>query len=110
MLTFAKNLRNCAEELGPSNAVVARRVGLSERRYAHYASGRNEPDLALFMKIAVVLRMTPNDLLGFGARQPEASKRSTLYDRLLTAAKVMRDAGLETAAIQAEAIVSARKR
>jgi transcriptional regulator with XRE-family HTH domain len=110
MLTFAKNLKNRAEELGLSNAEVARRVGLSERRYAHYASGRNEPDLALLMKIADVLRTTPNDLLGFGTRQPEPSKRSILNDRLLAAAKVMKDADLETAAIQAEAIVAARKR
>jgi transcriptional regulator with XRE-family HTH domain len=110
MLIFAKNLQNRAEELGLPHAEVARRVGLSERRYAHYVSGRNEPDLALLVKIAEVLRLTPNDLLGVGTRTAEPSKRTILQDRLLAAAKVMKDADLEAAAIQAEAVVKMRKK
>jgi transcriptional regulator with XRE-family HTH domain len=43
---------------------VARRAGLSERRYGNYVSGRREPDLATLVRIASVLAMTPNDLLG----------------------------------------------
>jgi transcriptional regulator with XRE-family HTH domain len=110
MLIFAKNLKNRAEELGLPHAEVARRVGLSERRYAHYVSGRNEPDLALLVKIADVLRLTPNDLLNAGACTAEPSKRAILQDRLLAAAKVMKDADLEAAAIQAEAVVKMRKK
>jgi transcriptional regulator with XRE-family HTH domain len=110
METFAKNLKKRAEELNLSNAEVARRVGVSERRYAHYVSGRNEPDLALLLKIASLLRTTPNDLLGFDLRQPEPSKRAILFDRLIVAAKVMKDVDLETTAIQAEAIAGARRR
>jgi transcriptional regulator with XRE-family HTH domain len=107
---FAKNLKNRAEELGLSNAEVARRVGLSERRYAHYVSGRNEPDLALLVKISGLLRTTPNDLLGFGSRQVESTKRSILFDRLSITANILKDADLEIIAIQAEAIAAARKR
>jgi transcriptional regulator with XRE-family HTH domain len=110
MLIFAKNLKSRAEELGLSHAEVARRVGLSERRYAHYVSGRNEPDLALLVKIADVLRLTPNDLLNAGARAAEPSKRTILQDRLLAVAKVMKDADLEATATQAEAVVKMRKR
>ncbi|RWE30479.1 helix-turn-helix transcriptional regulator [Mesorhizobium sp.] len=63
MELFATNLRRRAEELGLSNAEVARRAGLSERRYGNYVSGRREPDLATLVKIASVLATTPNDLL-----------------------------------------------
>lgn len=63
MELFATNLRRRAEELGISNAEVARRAGLSERRYGNYVSGRREPDLATLVKIASVLATTPNDLL-----------------------------------------------
>jgi transcriptional regulator with XRE-family HTH domain len=107
---FARNLKNRAEELGLSNAEVARRVGLSERRYAHYVSGRNEPDLALLVKIAELLRTTPNELLNKESKNTESSKRTITLDRLLSAAKVMRDADLEVVTIQAEALVAIRKK
>ncbi|WP_312890263.1 helix-turn-helix domain-containing protein [Rhizobium laguerreae] len=42
---LSKRLRERAEQLGISNAEAARRVGLDERRYAHYVAGRREPDL-----------------------------------------------------------------
>ena len=71
--------------MGLSNAKAARRVGLSERRYAHYVSGSNEPDLARPVRISDLLRTTPNDLLGVCLRETEASKRSILQDRLFSA-------------------------
>ena len=109
-MIFAKNLRKRAEELSLSNAEVARRLGLSERRYAHYVAGRNEPDLALLLKIAKILETSPDALLGFDGKGTEPSKRATLYDRLLAAAKLMKDTDLEAAAVQAEAVVVLRKK
>lgn len=63
METLSRNLRRRAKELGLSDAEVARRAGLSERRYGHYVSGTREPDFATFMRICEVLTVTPNDLL-----------------------------------------------
>jgi transcriptional regulator with XRE-family HTH domain len=105
MDTLAKNLRRRAEELGLAHAEIARRIGLSERRYAHYVAGRNEPDLATLVRIAKVLETTPNELLGFG---PEAkrSRRSLMRDRLNAAASAMDDRELEITVIQAEAVAS----
>lgn len=105
MDTLAKNLRRRAEELGLAHAEIARRIGLSERRYAHYVAGRNEPDLATLVRIAKVLETTPNELLGFG---PEAkrSRRSLMRDRLNAAANAMDDRELEITVIQAEAVAS----
>ena len=105
MDTLAKNLRKRAEELGLPHAEIARRIGLSERRYAHYVAGRNEPDLATLVRIATVLETTPNELLGFGP-ETKRSKRSLMRDRLNAAASAMDDRELEITVIQAEAVAS----
>jgi transcriptional regulator with XRE-family HTH domain len=107
---FAKNLKSRAEELGLSNAEVARRVGLSERRYAHYVSGRNEPDLALLVKIAELLRTTPNELLGVQARKQGVSRRSRLEVKLAAVAAAMNDDDLKSAVAQAEAVLALRRK
>lgn len=109
MEIFAKNLRRRAQELGLANAEVARRVGLSERRYAHYVSGRNEPDLAMLIKIASVLQSSPDALLCDDGPQAQ-DHRARLIDRLKAAAGVMSDADLEAAVAQAEAVVNLRRK
>ena len=64
MKELSENLRNRAGELGLSDAEVARRAGLSPRRYGHYVTGTNEPDFGTFVKICFALDATPNELLG----------------------------------------------
>jgi transcriptional regulator with XRE-family HTH domain len=105
MDSFAAKLRKRAEELQISNAEAAHRVGLSERRYAHYVTGAREPDLATLVKIARVLETTPNDLLSFGP-EPKRSKRTLLRDRLLAATNALDDRALEIAVVQAEAVAA----
>ncbi len=105
MDTLAHSLRRRAEELGLSHAEIARRVGVSERRYGHYVSGRNEPDLATLLRIATVLQTSPNHLLGFEA-EPEPTPRHLHLSRLLAAAYVMDDKELEITVIQAEAVAA----
>lgn len=70
MRVFAERIRERARELGLSDAEVARRAGLSERRYSYYAKGEREPNLATLLLICDVLAATPNDLL-----LPEGSLR-----------------------------------
>ncbi len=105
METFATKLRKRAEELGISNAEAGRRVGLSERRYAHYVSGAREPDLATLVRIASVLETTPNELLGIGA-ETKRSKRAVLRDRLNVAANAMDERELYLTVVQAEAVAA----
>ena len=64
MEQFTNNLRGRVHELGLSFAEVARRCGLPERRFANYAAGAREPDLATLVKIAETLATTPDALLG----------------------------------------------
>lgn len=108
MELFAANLRKRAGELGISNAEVARRAGLSERRYGNYVSGRREPDLATLVRIAVVLQTSPNILLEFESDERK-SKRRLLTDRLNVAAHAMGVRELEITVIQAEAVAAAHQ-
>lgn len=104
MLSFGSRLRQRAEELGVSNAEIARRLGLSERRYAHYVSGQREPDLATLVKIARALGTTPNWLLAVGEAEETRSDRSVLLDRLRLAGGSLTDEALRMIVVQAEAL------
>jgi transcriptional regulator with XRE-family HTH domain len=104
MDALARALRTRAQELGLSHAAIARRIGVSERRYAHYVTGRNEPDLATLVRIAKALQTSPNEILGF-APETNGSKRA-LRDRLNAAANAMDDRQLEMTVVQAEAIAA----
>ena len=107
METFTTKLRKRAKELGISNAEAGRRIGLSERRYAHYVSGAREPDLATLIRIAIALETTPNDLLGFNVEpKPKPTKRSVLKDRLNVAANAMDERELGITVVQAEAVAA----
>jgi transcriptional regulator with XRE-family HTH domain len=106
---LAKRLRERAKQLGISNAEAARRAGLDERRFAHYTSGRSEPDLSTLKTIAKALGTTPNWLLGVSARTDGPAKVVALLDRLVTAASGMTHEQLELAVIQAEAIVRSNR-
>ena len=76
MELFAKRLRERARQLELSDAEVARRAGLAERRYGHYVRGMREPDYATLLRICDVLDVTPNDLL-----MPERPARASPHDR-----------------------------
>lgn len=108
MLPFSSNLRRRAEELGISNAEVARRVGLSERRYANYVSGKREPDLATLVKIAEILGTSPNSLLITPTNDEGLSLKDLLQDRLMIAANHMDEQLLELTVVQAEAVASVK--
>lgn len=107
MELFATNLRKRAEELGISNAEVARRAGLSERRYGNYVSGRREPDLATLMRIASVLATTPNDLLT--DKTPPKTSGNLARLRALAALAALRRDDLERVAIMLEALADKRQ-
>ena len=64
MEPFVREVRRRAAALGITQAEIARRSGVSIRAFSHYLSERSEPNLATLVRIAEVLRCTPNDLLG----------------------------------------------
>jgi transcriptional regulator with XRE-family HTH domain len=104
---FAANLKKRAEELGISNAEVARRAGLSERRYGNYVSGRREPDLTTLVKIAKVLTTTPNDLLSSNMATTAASELAR--QRAVAAITALRTDDLKRVTIMVEALAARQK-
>jgi phage repressor protein C with HTH and peptisase S24 domain len=61
---LSKRLRSRQQELGLSDADVARRLSISQRRYNNYSVGLREPPVDILAKLSAVLRMHPSDLLG----------------------------------------------
>ncbi len=109
MSVLSGQLRKRIALLGLTGAEAARKVGVTERRFAFYLSGRNKPDYNLLAKIARTFGTTPNELLGFGD-DAKPSKRSELVDRLTTAAKSIPVSELEVLAVQAEALANRKAR
>lgn len=105
---LAARLKERAKQLGISNAEAGRRSGLDERRYAHYAAGRREPDLATLVKIASSLGTSPNWLLGVAPDGSRSSARSSLLDRLTKASTQMSERELRLVVTQVEAIVRSK--
>ncbi len=101
-------MRERADALGISNAEAARRAGLDERRYAHYISGRNEPDLATMIKIAEILGTTPNWLLGVDEMEDSDPNKAALIERFKNASRTLDLRDVETCVIQIEALAAKR--
>ncbi len=95
---LGERLRTRARELGLSDAEVARRLGLSQPRYAHYVSGVREPDYATLARICRSLAMSPNEALGFESRPMQLDEVERLRQRVEAAVEVMDIPTLRTAA------------
>jgi DNA-binding XRE family transcriptional regulator len=64
-LRFAKCLRRLRGERGYTQRAYARALEIAETRYGRYERAEVEPNLALLCRMCEVLRVLPNDLLGF---------------------------------------------
>ncbi len=73
--SFGTRLRERARQLDMSDAEVARRLGISERRYGNYVTDEREPDFDLLPKICRALETHPSYLFGFTAdpSEPDSS-------------------------------------
>jgi transcriptional regulator with XRE-family HTH domain len=107
MQVLGVQLRRRARELDLTDAEVARRAGLSPRRYGNYVTGDREPDLQTLVRICRVLTTTtPDQVLGFvDAKSAKTkSERDRLIDKLLATAELLNDAQLKLAVRHLEVI------
>jgi transcriptional regulator with XRE-family HTH domain len=107
MPIFTERIRERARELGLSDAEVARRTGLSQRRYSYYATGKREPNFTTLLLICDVLAATPNDLL-LPEGRPALSDRDRQLARITAAINNLDLAELELAACLVECLVEHR--
>jgi transcriptional regulator with XRE-family HTH domain len=71
---FAQRLKNLRTQRGFDRArYFAKSLGIEENRYTRYERAEVEPSLTLIHKMCETLRVSPNELLGFGdLRHPHA--------------------------------------
>ena len=103
---FGGRLRACAQEIGLTDAEVARRLGISQQRFANYVSGRHRPDFGMLLRICRALGTRPDRLLGFEGVQGNADTEEVrLHRRICAAARSMRPLALRHAAAMMDALV-----
>lgn len=67
---WGERLRSRARELGMSDSEVARRLGLTQRRYSSYVNQTREPSFADLLRICEALSTTPDVILGVTPPDP----------------------------------------
>lgn len=97
MKTLSERLKERARALGLADAEVARRSGLSERRYGNYVSGIRQPDYDTLMRICATLAISPNEALGWSDIVSIAGERERLLANLTAVTSAMSDSELKVA-------------
>ena len=106
---LGEKLRARARELGLSDTEVARRLDISQSRYANYVVDKREPDFGTFIRICRVLGTTPDILLGYGSMPEATSEDESLRQTILAATLSMRAPALRTLAEVANALAARRQ-
>jgi len=76
---FAKRLKSIRTLRGFGRArYFAKALGIEENRYTRYERAEVEPSLTLIHKMCEMLRVTPNELLGFSELRQERQYGATL--------------------------------
>lgn len=110
MEILAKRLKERARQLDLSDAEVARRSNLAERRYGHYVRGSREPDFQTLLRICRVMGVTPNDLLLNENPVSKSSAQDRWVARLLSVAKQLEVDDVKLAVRQVEILLDHRKK
>ena len=63
-MAFSQNLKHALEMKGVSQRELAKRTGITEASISRYISGEREPRAYTLSKIASVLHMTMDELIG----------------------------------------------
>ena len=105
MKGFGERLRARAKELGLTDSEVARRSGLSQRRYSNYVNDTVEPDLGTLARIVRTLGVTADQALGLA--NPASGEMEAVRARMAAATELLDGAALRMAAAMMDAAVQA---
>ena len=108
MQGFGARLKARGRELGLSDSEIARRLGLSQPRYASYTVDAAEPDLATLSRICRALDVTPDEVLGF-ADTSEPEPKALPLSQLAAAARSLDPARLDIAVVLLNALAGMPK-
>lgn len=82
-IDFGNRLRQRAQELGLTNAEVARRLKIDNKRYSNYVNGVRQPDLETLHRISAVLGITVDELISPGWPLLESDRDTYLATKAL---------------------------
>lgn len=102
---WGDRLRARARELGLSDSEVARRLGMTQRRYSSYVNVTREPNFSDLLRICAVLGVTPDHVLGVAPMDP----REDAERRAIAAIREMPPRLRESAVAGLEAMASAAR-
>lgn len=95
---WGERLRARGRELGMSDSEVARRIGLTQRRYSSYVNMTREPNFGDLLRICAGLGVAPDWVLGVGPIEPadDAARRAlAALARMPAAHRLLAVAALE---------------
>lgn len=95
---WGERLRARGRELGLSDSEVARRIGMTQRRYSSYVNMTREPNFGDLLRICGGLGITPDWVLGVGQVEPadDAARRAlAALTRMPAAHRTLAVAALE---------------
>lgn len=63
-MDFANRLKKFRLTIGMTQCEIAMQLGITERGYRNYELGKREPELSVLIKIADLLNVSLDDLVG----------------------------------------------
>lgn len=100
-LALGKAAREARTALNMTQAQVADALGLAHEVYGRIERGLMMPSVPTLVRMASVLRVTPDQLLGWSSRQPKV--RPPEYERILS----LLDRADDSSLARAEAVLNA---
>lgn len=96
--SWGDRLRERARALGLTDSEVARRVGMTQRRYSSYVNMTREPAFGDLLRICEGLGVTPDFVLGVGkpdAVNDDLRRARTALERMSAAQRMLALAALD---------------
>lgn len=92
---FANNLKLFRKNLGLKQIEIAEKIGVAKSTYSQYENGQREPNVLTIKKIANVLNISGDELLGLDINNSNIKDLNDKYSQLDNYGKELIDTILE---------------
>jgi transcriptional regulator with XRE-family HTH domain len=106
MTSFGSRIRARGRQLKMSETQIAKHLGLGRACYADYVKGQGERDTARLLRLCQVLRISPNELLGYDSPAAAPPAARPYLERIAAAIPILTPKSLKMAASIVDAIAA----